>query len=211
SGTPAEGDIGGTITVTATDAGGLSVSDDFDITVTAVNDAPVAADDSVTVAEDDSVVISVLTNDNDIDGTLDLATVTVTSGPANGTVTVNTTTGEITYTPDLNFNGNDSFTYVVADNEGALSNIATVTITVSALNDAPDAVNDGDPTPLSTPEDAPLSGDISTNDVDVDGDTLTYSLGTNPAHGTVLLAANGTFSYTPAANYNGSDSFTYSV
>src|SRR5438876_419444 len=80
---------------------------------------------------------------------------------------------------------------------------ATVTVTVTAVNDAPVAVNDA----FTTAEDTLLSGNVLTNDTDVDaGTTLTAGVVVNPTHGTLTLASNGSFTYTPAANYNGSDS-----
>src|SRR5262249_49685196 len=82
------------------------------------------------------------------------------------------------------------------------SNTATFSITINPVNDAPVA-NDGSGT---TDEDTILTGALSASDVD--GNTLTFSKVSNPAHGTVTVASNGTFVYTPAANYNGSDSLT---
>src|SRR5207248_3088480 len=128
----------------------------------------------------------------------------VVSNPAHGTLTM-AANGSFTYTPAANYNGNDSFTYKA--NDGSLdSSVATVAITITAVNHAPVAVNDA----VTTAEDTPLSGSVLANDTDVDaGTTLTATLVANPAHGTVTLAANGAFTYTPASNYNGSDSFTY--
>src|SRR3990172_8835484 len=100
------------------------------------NNPPVANDDVASTTEDTSVVIDVLINDTDSDGTLDPATVTVVSGPVSGTTSVNTTTGEITYTPYPGFFGLDSFSYTVDDNLGAASNIATVYVTVNAVIEA---------------------------------------------------------------------------
>src|SRR6056297_2097412 len=112
----------------------------FTITVNAVNDAPTVADDSASTDEDMSVDIDVLANDSDSDGSLDPATVMVTSGPTSGGTSVNMTTGVITYTPDADFNGSDAFTYQVCD-DGTPTPVecasATVTITVNAVNDAP--------------------------------------------------------------------------
>src|SRR3972149_3130866 len=116
------------------------------------NNPPVANDDVASTTEDTSVVIDVLINDTDADGTLDPATVTVVSGPVSGTTSVNTTTGEITYTPYPGFFGLDSFSYTVDDNLGAASNIATVYVTVNAVieadlsiikTDSPDPVDVG--------------------------------------------------------------------
>ena len=110
-----------------------------------------------------------------------------------------------TYTPNTNFNGTDSFTYTARDGT-AVSNIATVTITVTGVNDAPVAVNDV----ATTAEETAVSGNVLTNDTDVDtGTTLTASLVASASNGTVTLAADGSFTYTPNANFNGTDSFTY--
>ncbi|MCX6035756.1 MAG: Ig-like domain-containing protein, partial [Chloroflexi bacterium] len=110
--------------------------------------------------------------------------------------------GAFTYTPAANYNGADSFTYTATDTSGATSSPATVTVTVTAVNDTPVAVGDT----ASTAEDTPVSGTVLANDTDVEGDTLTATLDTGPAHGSVTLGADGAFTYTPAANYNGSDS-----
>src|SRR5207244_2763323 len=111
------------------------------------------------------------------------------------------------YTPAANCNGSDSFTFNA--NDGTVdSPAATISITVTAVNDAPVAANDA----YSTNEDTALNvaaAGVLANDSDVDGDALTAVLVGAPAHGSVTLNANGSFTYTPAANYNGRDSFTY--
>src|SRR5204862_204160 len=115
--------------------------------------------------------------------------------------------GSFTYIPAADYNGSDSFTYKA--NDGALdSNVATVSLTVTAVNDAPVAVNDSYTTAEDTPLTVPAPGVLG-NDSDIDSATLTAVLVTGPAHGTLTLNANGSLTYTPAANYNGSDSFTY--
>src|SRR5204862_110094 len=133
-------------------------------------------------------------------------TAVLVSGPANGTLALNQD-GSFTYTPASNFNGADSFTYKT--NDGTVnSNVATVSITVAAVNDAPVAVNDS----YTATEDTALTiapPGVLGNDTDVDGNPLTATVVTLPAHGTVTLNANGSVTYTPAANFNGSDSFTY--
>ncbi len=121
------------ITVTATDSTGLSVSDIFVVTVTSVNDAPVASNDPFTTNEDTSISGNVLTNDSDIDG--DSLQANLVSGTSNGTLTLNAD-GSFQYTPNANFHGSDSFTYQVNDGN-ANSNIATATIAVLPVNDAP--------------------------------------------------------------------------
>src|SRR4029079_12473014 len=124
-----------------------------------------------------------------------------------GTLTLNAN-GSFTYTPATNYNGPDSFTYKAKDPSNALSNTATVSLTVAAVNDAPVAVNDS----YSTNEDTALTvaaSGVLANDTDVDANPLTAAVVTGPSHGTLTLNANGSFTYTPAANYNGADSFTY--
>ena len=114
------------------------------ITVTPVNDPPVANDDADTVAEGASVDIAVVANDTDADGTVDATTVTIDTDVTNGTTLVNPTTGVVTYTHDGSETTSDSFTYTVDDNNGATSNTATVTITVTPVNDPPVANDDAD-------------------------------------------------------------------
>jgi large repetitive protein len=190
-----------------------SVSDDAGtatgsklITGTAVNDAPVAFNDLVAGVEDIVIAGAVLGNDTDVDG--DALTASVVSAPANGTVTLDTATGAFVYTPAANFNGTDSFTYQANDGT-ADSNVATVTLTVTPINDAPIAVDDT----YTTNENTALTvaaGAILANDSDVDGDALTvFPLGGQTLHGFLVLFADGAFTYTPDANFNGTDSFTY--
>jgi gliding motility-associated-like protein len=179
------------------------------ITVNAVNQAPVAFNDSYTTNEDTPLSVpapGVLSNDTDPENN-NLTSILVT-GVQHGTLTLNSN-GSFTYTPSANYNGSDSFTYQASD--GSLtSNVATVTITVNAVNDPPVAVNDN----YSTDEDLVLSvaaPGILVNDTDVDGNTLTASLVQNVSFGTLSLAANGGFVYTPNLNYFGTDYFTYTV
>ncbi len=181
--------------------------DDFSIVTNAPNQPPVAVDDNATTDEDTaSDPIAVLVNDTD-DGTLDASSVTVVSAPSNGTATANSD-GTITYTPEPDFSGGDSFTYTVDDNEGATSNEATVSVTVSPVNDAPVAVDDG----YETDEDETLTvaaPGVLGNDSDVDGDPLTATLDSDVSNGTLTLNADGSFSYTPNSGFSGTDSFTY--
>jgi CSLREA domain-containing protein len=177
------------------------------ITINPVNDAPVAADDSYSTDEDTMLTVNapgVLGNDTDVDG--DSLTAVLVAGPAHGTLALNSD-GSFKYTPAANYNGADSFTYKA--NDGQLdSNIATVKITINPVNDAPVAANDS----YTTDEDTALTVNtpgVLGNDTDVDGDPLTAVLGAGPAHGTLALNSDGSFKYTPAANYNGADSFTY--
>jgi VCBS repeat-containing protein len=173
----------------------------FEVQVSS-NHPPVANNQSVTTNEDTSVSGTVTATDADNDP----LTFAVVTSPAHGTLTFNGTTGAFTYKPALNYNGPDSFTFKANDGQ-ADSNVATVSITVTPVNDPPF------PSPpvqnVSTPEDTPLSGQV--HGVDPDGDPLTFSLVQGPTHGTLTFNADGTYTYTPALNYNGSDAFVFRV
>jgi hypothetical protein len=111
-----------------------------------------------------------------------------------------------TYTPAPNYYGNDSFTYKV--NNGQLdSNIATVSITITPVNDPPVAADDT----ATTPENTSVTVAVLANDSDVEGDVLTPSLGQGPSYGAVVLNSDKTFTYTPPTDSYGTDSFTYKV
>jgi VCBS repeat-containing protein len=179
------------------------------ITVTPVNDAPIATADEFVTDEDTPLAIAapgILANDTDADG--DLLTPTIVAGPASGTLVVNSD-GSFNYAPNADFNGTDSFTYSV--NDGTTdSAVVTVGIAVNAVNDAPVTGDDE----FVTDEDTPLviaAPGVLTNDSDVDGDPLTAAVVTEPANGVIALNADGSFTYTPNANYNGIDSFTYAA
>ena len=182
---------------------GLAHSDIATVTITVnpVNQPPVAADDSSTTNEDTPLTVAapgVLSNDSDPDG--DALTAVLATGPADGSVTLSPD-GSFLYIPVSGFSGTDSFTYTA--NDGALdSNLATVTITVSAVNHPPVAA-DGS---VTTNEDTAAPVTLSASDPD--GDPLTYSVLTGPSHGT-LSGTGADRTYTPAANYNGPDSFTF--
>ena len=173
------------------------------ITVNPVNDAPVALDGTITTNEDAAITGSV--SFSDIDVPADALVASVVTNPAHGTLVFGAD-GSYTYTPDANFNGTDSFTYKVNDGT-ADSGIQTISITVNPVNDAPVAL-DGS---ITTNEDAAITGSVSFSDIDVPADALIASVVTNPAHGTLVFGADGSYTYTPDANFNGSDSFTYKV
>ncbi|MGV0644287.1 Ig-like domain-containing protein [Mycolicibacterium sp. XJ2546] len=174
------------------------------VTVTPVNDAPVAVDDAVTVDEDSGAnVIDVLGNDTDSDG--DQLAVTEVGAAFNGIVTL--TDGVITYTPDTDFSGTDLFTYTISDGNGGTAT-ATVAVTVAAVQDAPAPQDDAYTTEEDTPLTIPAPG-VLDNDIDVDGDDLSAHLINSPAHGSIELNGDGSFTYTPFENFHGLDSFTY--
>ena len=167
------------------------------------NLGPDAKDDTASVNEDNSVTIPVLANDTDPE--TDALTVTGASDGANGTTVVNPD-GTITYTPDPDFNGTDSFTYTVSDGNGG-TDTATVNVTINAVNDAPLAQDDTATTDFESDVTIPVLG----NDTDVDGDTLSVTDVTDPANGSAVINADGTITYTPDAGFSGEDSFSYTV
>ncbi|MGA2500849.1 MAG: cadherin-like domain-containing protein, partial [Tepidisphaeraceae bacterium] len=206
--TPAENFNGAdSFTYKANDGTGDSNVATVSITVNPINDLPVAANDAFATDEDTPLVIAapgVLANDIDVDG--DALTAILVDGPAHGTLTLNPD-GSFTYTPAENFYGADSFTYKANDGTGD-SNVATVYITVNPVYDPPVAGNDL----FATDEDTPLvvaTPGVLANDTNIDGDTLTAILVDGPAHGTLTLNPDGSFTYTPAENFYGADSFTY--
>ena len=188
--TPAPGFSGvDSFTYVAKDAAGQSITSTVSIRVT-----PVAVDDAgATLANTPLSGSSVLANDPGIG-----LTVTGHTAPSHGTVTINTG-GTYVYTPAVGFSGVDSFTYTATD-AGGFSSTATVHLTVNPIG-----VDDAG----TTSADTPLNGStVLTNDIGVG---LSVSGHTAPAHGTVTVAANGTYVYTPATGYSGPDSFTYTV
>ncbi len=190
-------------TYTASDGQGGTDTATVTITVNPINDAPVANDDSATTDEDVSVTIDVLANDTDVDG--DTLTVDSVTQPANGTATNNG--ANVTYTPDPDFNGTDSFTYTASDGNGG-TDTPTVTVTVNPVNDAPVGADDA----YSVDEDNTLTvaaRGVLGNDIDVDGDALTAVKLSDPGNGALTLGDDGSCTYTPDVNFNGTDSFTY--
>lgn len=175
-------------------------------TLAEVSDTPVANDDAVTTPEDTPLSFGVVTNDTDANG-LEASTVTIVDNTTNGTITLDTTTGNITYTPAENFNGNDSLVYTVQDVKGIVSNQAVVRITVQSVNDAPVAEDDEVITNFRTI----LSGSsVLTNDDDpVEGDTLVASLVAGPNNGALNFQPDGTYIYVPDTSFVGIDTFTY--
>ena len=164
--------------------------------------APVAVDDTATVAEDSEVSVAVLSNDSDADG--DTLTIESFTQGTNGSVVISGS--NLVYTPSANFNGSDSFTYTINDGTG-LTDTATVSVTVTAVNDNPVANDDS----ATTEEDVAVTINLVANDTDIDGDSLSIESVGTASNGSVVNNGNGTVTYTPNAGFFGSDSFTYVV
>ncbi|EJD0685261.1 tandem-95 repeat protein, partial [Vibrio parahaemolyticus] len=189
-----------TLTFTATDPSGESVSQPVNFTVAPVADIVA---DKATVVEDTPTIIKVLGNDTfEDDGKV--VSLDTNNGPANGTVSVNPD-GSVTYTPNDNYVGKDTFTYIVTS--GGVSESATVEVNVTPVNDAPVAKDDI----ATTQEDTAVTIDVLPNDSDVDGDKLSIQSATVPeAQGKVEIV-DGKLVFTPAENFNGHAEITYTV
>ncbi|MFL0815390.1 tandem-95 repeat protein, partial [Vibrio parahaemolyticus] len=189
-----------TLTFTATDPSGESISQTVNFTVAPVADIVA---DKATVVEDTSTVIKVLGNDT-FEGDGKVVSLDTNNGPANGTVSVNPD-GNVTYTPNDNYHGTDSFTYIVTS--GGVSESTTVSVDVTPVNDAPVAKDDI----ATTQEDTAVTIDVLSNDTDVDGDKLSIQSATVPeAQGKVEIV-DGKLVFTPAENFNGHAEITYTV
>ena len=192
-------------TYVVADAAGLADTATVEITVTPVNDAPEAADDQATTPEDEALEIPVLDNDTDIDG--DRLRVRSVSPAGHGAAEVAADGTGVSYAPEPNYHGPDRFTYVVADAAG-LADTATVEVTVTPVNDAPEAADDE----ATTLEDEAIEIPVLDNDTDIDGDRLRVQSVSPAGHGAAEVAADGAnVSYVPDPNYHGPDRFTYVV
>jgi large repetitive protein len=191
------------------DLSGLCAKNWLIITISQVNDAPVANNDVVNATEDTPLNNSVATNATDVDGDLDPNSFVAIDAPVNGTIVINPN-GSYTYTPNANFNGVDSVHYKVCDlSTPSLCDTATIIITVLPVNDTPVATNDA----VVATEDTPLNDSVVTNATDVDSNLDPNSFVTidAPTNGTIVLNTDGTYTYTPNANFNGVDSVHYKV
>ncbi len=218
---PANGQLAdnGDGTVTYIHNGGETVSDSFTyrandgnltsdlttvtITITPVNDLPTADDDAGATAEGGSVIVNVLDGDADAEGSA--LTVTNLSVPANGTATLNAD-GTVTYTHNGSETISDSFTYTANDGT-ADSAVATVNITVTPVNDVPQAVADSG----TLDEGGSVTIDLLANDSDGENDPLSVTGMTQPAHGQLLDNGDGTITYNHDGGESTSDSFTYTA
>lgn len=174
-----------------------------------VNGAPVAQADSYAATEDTLLSVTaasgVLSNDSDPEA--QPLTALIETQPIKGAVTLNSN-GSFVYTPAANAHGVDAFTYRAFDGLRQ-STPATVTITIAPVNDPPVAVNDSYTAGVNQMLVVPMTEGVLFNDIDPDSPTLTASLVLGPTNGTVILNADGSFTYTPAAGFVGDDIFSY--
>ncbi|MFL0830299.1 tandem-95 repeat protein [Vibrio parahaemolyticus] len=189
-----------TLTFTATDPSGESVSQTVDFTVAPVVDIKA---DSTNVVEDTPTIINVLGNDT-FEGDGKVVSLDANNSPVNGSVSVNPD-GSVTYTPNDNYHGIDSFTYIVTS--GGVSESTTVNVDVTPENDAPVAKDDT----AITDEDTPVTINVLPNDTDVDGDKLSIESASVPKEQGTVEVVNGKLVFTPTENFNGDAEITYTV
>jgi VCBS repeat-containing protein len=175
---------------------------------TAVNDGPYTVPEGATLTV--PAATGLIANDTDPDTQKSSWTLTVVTPPLHGSLAV-ANDGSFVYVHDGSETTTDTFTYRANDGI-ATSNVATVSITITPVNDLPVAVNDAYTTNEDVPLNVPANG-VLANDTDSDlpAQSLSAIAVALPANGTLALNANGGFLYTPNANFNGADSFTYKV
>jgi ribosomal protein L24E len=175
------------------------------ITVT-LSQNPIANDDTATVARNGTVTIVVSGNDVSPTGTLDLASIVITTQPSHGTVTVNNN-GTVAYTNNGDPNTPDTFQYTIADTQGHVSNVATVTVTIT---DVPPVANNDTAT---VARGGSSTINVAANDSDPDGtlDLTSIQIVSQPTDGTVTVHNDGTVTYTNNGNTANTDSFTYTI
>ena len=205
--TPNAGFIG-TDTFTYQDSDGIETSTVATVTIAVVENPPIANNASYSIAHDKSLSVTsgyggLLSYDSDPDG--DPLTASLVSNVLHGTLTLSAN-GAFTYTPNAGYSGIDTFTYKAFDGMES-STLATVTIAVT--ENPPVAKNDSYSISHGQTLTTTTTNGVLVNDSDPDRDSLTASLVSGVQHGTLTFNANGTFTYTPAAGFIGTDSFTY--
>ena len=199
-----------TFTYTVSDSTGRTAMATVTVNVSNDNDVPVAVNDSFTVDEDSADnSLDVLANDTDADtgDTREITTVGATDNGGTVTLSGGGADNTLRYTPAADFVGTETFSYTMRDAAGATST-ATVTVTVQNINDAPVAVDD---TGTVAEDAAATDFDVVANDTDIDGDTLSLSAVGTPSAGGTASISGGLLRYTPAANFNGTETIGYTV
>ncbi len=185
------------------DSGGLCDVATVTVTIGGTNHTPVAVEDETATAAEESVVIDVLGNDSDPDE--DVLTIALVEDPAHGTATIED--NEVVYTPDADFTGTEVFFYTVCDADNACATAYVIVEVTPGANTPPTAIDDT----IATREGTPITFDSTDNDLDFDGDTLTVTAVSDPAHGRVTINGDGSLTYVPDAGYTGDDTFTVTI
>lgn len=197
-----------TIYYTICDLGGLCASDTIFITVNPVNDAPTVNSDTVYVNENSSVIIDELNNDTDSENNINPSSVIIMQGPVHGTTIIDPLTGQITYEPDINYNGNDAIHYAVGDSIGLFGN-NIIFIVVTPVNYAP--ITKTDYTTVNE-DNSSVTGSPLGNDTDPDNNIDSSSLSIiGPSNGIAVVVSGGYITYAPNPNFNGTDTIYYTI
>lgn len=179
------------------------------IDISPVNDLPVTNDDNETGTEDMLSVFTPMDNDSDVDIGDSFSLHTIVSGPTHGISSISGST--IEYTPIANYCGTDAIVYQIIDLSGSVSNGGTMNIDVTCTNDTPTLTGSSYSVLGNIPT---SSGNILTaslTGVDIDGDTLTYTVNSGASNGVLVVSGTGWMTYTPNIGFSGSDSFTYTI
>jgi len=192
---------------TVDDGNGRTDTGTVSITVYERPVAPVAVDDAKSAIEDTPLVFAaaqLIANDTDANG--DVLTVTSVTATAETHGTVVLINGDVTYTPEANYNGSGSFEYTISDGNAGTDN-ATVSLTIDPVNDSPTGIS---PAAVITEAGVGVGITLGGSDVETPSGSLTYIIETAPQHGTVVVVGN-VATYTPKAGYAGDDSFAFTV
>ncbi|MEC8736807.1 MAG: tandem-95 repeat protein, partial [Planctomycetota bacterium] len=200
-------------TVTITDDLGGTTTQAISLTITAVDDPAVISGDRSGSAEEDTSAITGTLSATDVDGLTDNSyfSIETSNTPANGSASIDPETGSWSYTPNANFNGNDSFTVTVTDDLGGTTT-QQIDLTITAVDD-PAAIT-GDTSGSAEEDTSAITGTLSATDADGLTDNSYFSIETSntPANGSASIdPETGSWSYTPNANFNGNDSFTVTI
>jgi VCBS repeat-containing protein len=185
---------------TLRDGKGRTATASVSVSITPVDDTPIVLPQQFNTQEDEPLSAQLVATD--VDG--DVLSFAIDQPPSHGQLTL-ATDGRFDYQPDANFSGSDRFLYTVSD--GVTTVPAQVEITITAVNDAPQAQDDD----LQVAAGSSVSFDVRSNDSDADGDALSVELLSSPAHGDLVEQQDGSFVYTPGTGFSGEDGFTYRV
>lgn len=192
-----------TITVQACDNQNMCASAAMTIAVNAVNDLPTVSNDNFTIQEDQNLQGTLATGESDVESAA--LSYTAQGNAVGGSLVVNTN-GTFNYTPNANWFGNENIAIAVCDGDGGCRT-SQLLITVTAMNDAPITSNIS----LATNEDTPLTGSLSGFASDIETPALNYSVAANSSGGAFNASPNGSYTFTPSANYSGIATFTYTA
>ena len=195
-------------TVTVTDDDGHTATQVVSLTIPAVDDAAIISGDTSGSGDENATITGTLTATDSADGLTDNTYFTVTSNPSNGNASIDESSGVWSYTPSTDYNGSDAFTVTITDDDGHTAT-QVISLTINIVDSA--AVFAGD-TSGTGDEDTNIRGTLTATDSDGLTDGTYFTVSSNPTNGSASIdVASGAWTYTPNADYNGSDAFTVTV